>query len=87
MKQGGKSFLKKFKKIYSDLVFLSFISEKAGGGREGLGVRDYQMQTIIQRMIKNKAMLYSTNSYIQYSLINHNGKECENKCLYIYVYN
>ena len=27
--------------------------------------------------INNKALLYSTGNYIQYSLINHNGKEYE----------
>ena len=31
--------------------------------------------------INNKVLLYSTGNYIQYPLINHNGKEC------IYMYN
>ena len=33
--------------------------------------------------IKNKVLLYSTGNYIQYSVINHIGKEYEN----VYVYN
>ena len=35
--------------------------------------------------INNKLLLYSTRNYIQYSVINHNGKECEKQCIYIYV--
>ena len=43
--------------------------------------------------INNKVLLYSTRSYIQYSEINHNGKEYEKTmyvcvcvCIYIYIY-
>ena len=32
--------------------------------------------------INNKALLYSTENYIQYAMINHNGKEYES-----YIYN
>ena len=28
--------------------------------------------------INNKILLYSTGNYIQYPMINHNGKECKN---------
>ena len=45
-------------------------------GEEGLGVWGQQMQTIIYReWINNKVLLYSTGNYIQYPVINHNGKE------------
>ena len=38
--------------------------------------------------IHNKVLLYSTGNYIQYSVTNHNGKECEKEyIIYIYVYN
>ena len=37
------------------------------------------MQTIIYRMDKHKVLLYSTGNYIQYPVINHNGKEHEKK--------
>ena len=33
------------------------------------------MQTSIYRMDKLKVLLYSTGNYIQYLVINHNGKE------------
>ena len=34
----------------------------------------------------NKVLLYSTANYIQYPVINHNGKECKNECIYIYLF-
>ena len=44
------------------------------------------MQTIIYRMdLKNKVLLYSTGNYIQYPVINHNGKEYEKECIHIYI--
>ena len=43
-----------------------------GGRTESLGLADanYYMQN-------NKVLLYSTRNYIQYFVINHNGKEYE----------
>ena len=35
--------------------------------------------------IINKVLLYSTDNYTQYSMINHNGKEGKNNSLQIYV--
>ena len=35
--------------------------------------------------INNKVLLYSTGNYIQYPVINHNGKEYEKDCIYICV--
>ena len=32
--------------------------------------------------INKKVLLYSTGNYIQYSVINHNGKEYEKKYIY-----
>ena len=46
--------------------------------RDRLGVWDQQMQ-----WIDNKVLLYSTGSYTQYPVINHNRKEFEKK---VYVY-
>ena len=34
----------------------------------------------------NKVLLYSMGNYIQYPVINHNGKEYEKECIYIYIY-
>ena len=54
--------------------------------RDGLRVWDQQMQTSIYRMDKkNKFSPYSTENYIEYSVINHNKKEYEKECLYIYT--
>ena len=36
--------------------------------------------------INNKVLLYSTDNYIQYPVINHNGKEIK-KNVYVYMYN
>ena len=36
--------------------------------------------------INNKVLLYSTGNAIQYPVINHNGKEYEKVCIYIYIY-
>ena len=35
--------------------------------------------------INNKILLYSTGNYIQYLVINHNGKEYEKEYMYIYI--
>ena len=35
-------------------------------------------------MDEKKALLYSTGNYIQYPVINHNGKEYLKHCLYAY---
>ena len=58
------------------------VSKGEGMGKNGLGVWDSQMQTITHRMGNNKVLLGSTENYIQYPVINHNGKEC----IYIYIY-
>ena len=34
--------------------------------------------------IDNKVLLYCTGNYIQYPMINHNGKEYEKECMYMY---
>ena len=31
--------------------------------------------------INNKVLLYSTGNYVQYPVINHNGKEYEKECI------
>ena len=32
----------------------------------------------------NKVLLYSTGNYIQYPVINHNGREYKKECVYVY---
>ena len=51
-----------------------------------LGVWDQQMQTVtITGWINNKVLPYSTGNYIQYPVINHNGKEYINMYQYLCV--
>ena len=49
------------------------------GGRDGLrfGIIRYKLLHI--EWINNKVLLYITGNYIQYPMINHNGKEYEKK--------
>jgi len=55
-------------------------------GEDKLGVWDWQWQmyNTIQKIENNKDLPYSTGNYIQYLIINYNGKESENayKCIY-----
>ena len=41
------------------------------------------MSVIISEWMNNQVLLYSTENYIQYSMINHNGKEYIKKNVYI----
>ena len=36
--------------------------------------------------LKNKVLLYSTEKYMQYPMINHNGNEYFTKKVYIYMH-
>ena len=58
---------------------------QGGGGweRDGLGVGDQQMQTRTYRMDKQQDLVYSTGNYIQYPVINHNGKEYGKEYIYV----
>ena len=62
------------------------VAKGEGGGRgmnweSGFG----RYKLLHLEWINNKVLLYSTGSYIQYPVINHNGKECEKEKKYIYV--
>ena len=37
-------------------------------------------------MINNKVLVCSTGNYIQYLVINHNGKEYEKEYIYVYTH-
>ena len=59
--------------------------EAVGGGMEWkVGVSRCKLLCI--EWINNKVLLYSTENYIQYPMINHNGKEYKKECIYIYIY-
>ena len=51
-----------------------------GGGTDGgLGLADANYYI---EWINKKVLLNNTGNYIQYPIINHNGKEYEKKCMY-----
>ena len=54
-----------------------------GEGEEGMdwefGISRCKLLHI--ERINNKILLYSTGNYIQYLVINHNGKESEKECI------
>ena len=56
-----------------------------GGGRGGkdweFGISRCKLLHI--GWINNKVLLYSPGNYIQYPVINHNGKEYEKECIYV----
>ena len=57
------------------------------GGR-GWGGRDWEFgisrcKLLCIGWINSKVLLYSTGNYIQYPVINHNGKEYENEYMHV----
>ena len=54
---------------------------QAGGGGGGMecefGIS--RCKLLCREWINNKVLLYSTGNYILYAVINHSGKEYENK--------
>ena len=56
--------------------------EGVGGGRDReFGISRCKLLYI--EWINNKVLLYSTENYIQYPVINHNGKEYVKECKYV----
>ena len=58
-------------------------------GEEGGGGMDYEFgiskcKLLYIEWISNKVLFYSTGNYSQYPVINHNGKEYEKVCIYMY---
>ena len=58
---------------------------EGGWGREGLGVWDSRCKLLYREWINNKVLLYSTEIYIQYPMINRDGKEYEKEYVYTHV--
>ena len=57
--------------------------EYGGGGKDWeFGISGCKLLHI--GWISNKVLLYSTGNNIQYPVINHNGKEYEKECIYMY---
>ena len=55
------------------------------GGGKGWEIGISRGKLLYREWINNKVLLYSTGNYIQYPVINQNGKECETDYIYIYV--
>ena len=62
-------------------------SGTSGGGAK-LGVCGEQIQTTLCKIDEQQVLLYSAGNYIQYLVINYNGKEYEKEYMYssIYIY-
>ena len=57
-------------------------------GEEGGGGMDWEFgistcKLLYMQCVNNKVLLHSTRNYIQYPVINHNGKEYEKEYIYI----
>ena len=52
------------------------------GGRGGLGVGVNRCKLVYSEWINNKVLLYSTGEYIQYPVLNHNGRQYKKECIY-----
>ena len=55
-----------------------------GGGEVNWEVGVSRCKLLYIEWINNKVLPYSTRNYIQYSEINHNGKEHKKECIYMY---
>ena len=56
-----------------------------GWGRDAEGDGLSRCKLLYTEWINNKALLYSTGSYIQYPMINHNGKEHQKENVYMCI--
>ena len=57
---------------------------EGGGGGMDWEVGISRCKLLYIGWINNKALLYSTGNYIQYPVINHNGKEYEKEYIYVH---
>ena len=60
--------------------------QAGGGGGKDREFGISRCKLVYTEWVNNKVLLYSTENYIQYSMINHNGKEYLKKER-IYMYN
>ena len=51
--------------------------------RDKLGSWSQQIHTIMYKADKQQGLIYNTENYIQYSVINHNEKEYEKQYIYV----
>ena len=64
----------------SNAVLFAF---KADFAMDGLGIWISRCKLLYIHWINNKILLHSTGNYVQCPMINHNGKEYEEKNVYI----
>ena len=57
---------------------------KGGGGGMEWEFEVSRCKLVYVEWINNKVLLYNTGNYIQYPVINHNGKEYKKECMYMY---
>ena len=65
------------KKTHWEDTFATYISNKSGGEMDQKSEIS-RCKLLYIEWINNKVLLYSTGNYIQYPVINNNGKEYEN---------
>ena len=68
------------------------IKNKLTVAKVGRGGKDWESgisrcKLLYIEWINNRVLLCSIENYIQYPMINHNGKEFFKKGMYIYMYN
>ena len=60
------------------------VAREAGGGGMDWEFGISRCKLLYIGWINNKVLLYSTGNYIQYPVINYNGKEYEKECICMY---
>ena len=59
------------------------VKGKRGGGGLDWEFRISRCKLLYIDGLNNKVLLYSSGNYIQYPVINHNGKEYEKECVFV----
>ena len=67
----------------TEKTYLWLPKEEGSGGRMDWEFGISRCKLLYIQWMKNMVLLYSTGNYIQYPVVNHNGKECEKECIYI----
>ena len=58
--------------------------EEGGWGRMDWEFEVSRCKLLYQGRINNEVLLYSSEKYTQYPMVNHNGKEYEKERIYLY---
>ena len=72
-------------KRFRDIKNRCVVAKAEGGGKDWeFGISRWKLLDI--GWINNKDLLHSTGNYIQYPVINHNGKEHWKECIHVYYW-